>query len=103
MKAFAVFLLFSLCAAAEVRVMTLREVIAMALEQNPDVIVARLDGQKARAQVTIAHDPFTPKLFAGSGAAWTYGFPSSIDGNAPSIVQAAVSRKWSGDSPTARF
>ncbi len=60
----------------------------MALDQNPDVIVARLDAQKARAQVTIAHDPFTPKLFAGSGAAWTYGFPSSIDGNAPSIMQA---------------
>jgi outer membrane protein TolC len=58
------------------------------MEQNPDVIVARLDRQKARAQITIAHDPFTPKVFAGSGAAWTYGFPSSIDGNAPSIVQA---------------
>jgi outer membrane protein len=88
MKAFAVFLLFSLSAAAEVRVMTLREVVALAMDQNPDVIVARLDGQKAKAQITIAHDPFTPKVFAGSGAAWTYGFPSSIDGNAPSIVQA---------------
>lgn len=68
--------------------MTLRQVVAMALEQNPDVVLARLDKQKARAQVTVAHDPFTPKIFAGSGAAWTYGFPSSIDGNAPSILQA---------------
>jgi outer membrane protein TolC len=88
MKAFAVFLLFSFSAGAEVRVMTLKQVIALALEQNPDVVLARLDRQKARAQVVIAHDPFTPKVFAGSGAAWTYGFPSSIDGNAPSIVQA---------------
>ena len=91
MKAFAAFLLCSLCATAEVRVMTLREVVALAMEQNPDVIVARLDGQKARAQITIAHDPFTPKVFAGSGAAWTYGFPTSIDGSAPSIVQAKTS------------
>jgi outer membrane protein len=88
MKVFVVFLLSCLSAAAEVHVMTLREAVAMAMEQNPDVIVARLDSQKARAQITIAHDPFTPKVFAGSGAAWTYGFPSSIDGNAPSIMQA---------------
>jgi outer membrane protein TolC len=88
MKAFAVFLLLSLSLSAEVRVMTLREVVALAMEQNPDVIIARLDGQKARAQITIAHDPFTPKVFAGSGAAWTYGFPTSIEGSAPSIVQA---------------
>jgi outer membrane protein len=88
MKAFAVFLLFSLSANAEIRVMTLKQVVALALEQNPDVVLARLDRQKARAQVVIAHDPFTPKVFAGSGAAWTYGFPSSIDGNAPSILQA---------------
>ena len=61
--------------------------IGQALQQNPDVILARLDQQKARYQVTIAKDPFVPKLFAGSGAAYTYGYPNSIDGNAPSIVQ----------------
>jgi outer membrane protein TolC len=38
--------------------------------------------------VTIAKDPFLPKLFAGSGIAWTNGFPMSIDGNAPAIIQA---------------
>lgn len=68
--------------------MTLREVLDAALQQNPDVVLARLDQQRAREQVSIMKDPFTPKVFAGSGAAWTYGFPASIDGNAPSIVQA---------------
>jgi outer membrane protein TolC len=67
--------------------MTLREAVDAALQQNPDVILARLDQQKARYQVTIAKDPFVPKVFAGSGAAYTYGYPNSIDGNAPSIVQ----------------
>jgi len=68
--------------------MTLRQALDLALQQNPDVVLAQLDQQKARYQVTIAHDPFSPKVIAGSGAAYTYGFPTSIDGNAPSILEA---------------
>ena len=88
MKALAVFLLSALCASAEVRTLTLRDALDIALKQNPDVVLARLDQQRARAQVTIAKDAFVPKLFAGSGAAYTNGFPMSIDGNAPALVQA---------------
>ena len=88
MKAPAVFFLFALCAAAEVRTLTLRDALDIALKQNPDVVLARLDQQRARAQVTIVKDAFVPKLFAGSGAAYTNGFPMSIDGNAPALVQA---------------
>ncbi len=68
--------------------MTLRQAIELAMQQNPDVVLARLDQTRARADVTIARDPFIPKLYAGSGAAYTNGFPTSIDGNAPSIIQA---------------
>jgi outer membrane protein len=71
----------------EVRVLTLRQALDLAMAQNPDVLLARLDAQKAREQVIVTRDPFRPKVFAGSGAAWSTGFPSSIDGNAPSIVQ----------------
>jgi outer membrane protein len=92
MKALAVFFLSTLVlikpAAAEVRTLTLRDALDIALQQNPDVVLARLDQQRARAQVTIEKDPFLPKLFAGSGAAYTNGFPMSIDGNAPAILQA---------------
>src|SRR6185503_41001 len=92
MKALAVFFLLAPFliqpAAAEVRTLTLREALDIALKQNPDVVLARLDQHRARAQVTIEKDPFFPKLFAGSGAAYTNGFPMSIDGNAPAIVQA---------------
>ena len=88
MKAPAVFFLFCLCATAEVRTLTLRDALDVALKQNPDVILSRLDQQRARAQVTIAKDPFLPKLFGGSGVAYTNGFPMSIDGNAPAIFQA---------------
>ena len=88
MKALAVFFLSALCAAAEVHTLTLRDALDIALKQNPDVVLARLDQQRARAQVTIMKDPFVPKVFAGSGAAWTNGFPMSIDGNAPAVFQA---------------
>jgi len=88
------FVLFlSLCAPAlslygEVRTLTLRQALDQALAQNPDLVLARLDQQKARQQVIVMRDPFVPKVFAGSGAAWSTGFPNSIEGSAPSIVQA---------------
>jgi outer membrane protein TolC len=76
---------------AETRALTLKQAVALALQQNPDVVIARLDQQRARDQRTIARDPFSPKIFANSGAAWTYGFPTSIEGEAPSIVQLRTS------------
>ncbi len=88
MKAPVLFFLVTVSALAEVRTLTLREALEIALKQNPDVILARLDQRRARAQVTIEKDPFFPKLFAGSGAAYTNGFPMSIDGNAPAVIQA---------------
>jgi hypothetical protein len=36
-------------ATAEVRVMTLRQAVDMAMARNPDVLLARLEQQKARA------------------------------------------------------
>lgn len=76
------------CLGAEVHTLTLREAVARALEQNPDLVMARLDEQKAAEQVRVARDPFVPKVFAGSGLAYTSGFPMSVDGSAPSVVQA---------------
>ena len=48
---------------AEVKTMTLREAIAAALQQNPELLLARLDQQKARYNVTIERDPFQPKVY----------------------------------------
>ena len=68
--------------------LTLREAVEIALKESPDLVLARLDEQKAQDSVRIAKDPFAPKVYAGSGLAKTYGYPSSIEGAAPSIVQA---------------
>jgi outer membrane protein len=76
---------------AEVRTLTLSQALDLALKQNPDLTLTRLDEQKVVHNVQVARDPFTPRLTAGSGLAYVSGFPLSIDGSAPSVVQARAS------------
>jgi outer membrane protein TolC len=89
-RSFRFLLLTSLAigARAEVHTLNLRQAVERALEQNPDIALARLDEQKAAQSVRLARAPFSPSIGAGSGLAYTNGFPMSIDGSAPSIVQA---------------
>lgn len=72
---------------AEVHPLTLRQAVDRALKQSPDMVLSRLDQQKAQQAIRVAKDPFTPKVYAGSGAAKTWGYPLSIDGAAPAIIQ----------------
>ena len=88
MKSAAVSFIFAVCAIAETKTLTLKQALALAVEQNPDVLLSRLDQQKARDQVLIAKDPFEPKITGGSGLAYSGGYPTSIDGNPPSIFAA---------------
>jgi len=74
--------------AAEVNTLTLGEAVDRALAANPDLIVARIEEQKADAEVQAARDPFFPKILVGTGLAYSSGFPLSVEGAAPSIVQA---------------
>jgi outer membrane protein TolC len=85
----AVFALAAL-AHAEVHSFTLRQTIEAAARQNPDVAMARLDELKSRAAVRAARDPFMPHIAAGSGDAYTSGFPMSMDGSAPAAIQAVA-------------
>jgi len=73
---------------AEVRVMSLGQAVELAMKQNPDIALARLDEQKATDAVRVARDPFVPKVVVGSGLAYSSGFPLSIEGSAPSVVRA---------------
>lgn len=73
---------------AEVRPMKLKAVLELAMAQNPDVAQARLEERKAADGIRVARDPFMPKVIVGSGLAYSSGFPMSIEGSAPSIVEA---------------
>jgi outer membrane protein len=70
---------------AEVHTLTLQQALDLASRQSPDVVLARLDAQRAEQNVSVVRNPFSPRLYAGSGAAYTYGYPNAIGGNAPSI------------------
>ena len=74
-------------ASAEVHPLTLRQAVEIALRDNPDLVLARIGEQKAQAGIRVAKDPFVPKVYAGSGDAKTWGYPGSIEGAAPSIIQ----------------
>lgn len=78
---------------AEVHTMSLHQAVERALQQNPEIAMSRLDELKAQEAVRIQKDPFAPHVYVGSGLAYTYGFPMSIEGAAPSIVQARVSEQ----------
>ena len=89
-KFFPVLLLASLAGGirAEIHTLNLRQAVDRALQQNPDLALARLDEQKAAQAMRLAKAPFSPSIGAGSGIAYANGFPMSIEGSAPSIVQA---------------
>ncbi len=85
-------LAFAFCARAETHSLTLRQAVELTLKQNPDIFLARLDEEKLRQGVRVAHGPFTPRVVVGSGLAYSDGFPVSVAGSAPSVVQAVATQ-----------
>jgi outer membrane protein len=93
MRSLALFLLLGgVAGAAEPRTITLKEAVDLALRQNPDLVLARLDVQKAELQIQATREPLLPRFVAGSGMAYTYGMPMSVEGSAPTVVQARAIR-----------
>jgi outer membrane protein len=88
LRAFFLLPLAAFCLRGEVYTLSLQQTIDLAWRQNPDVALARLDQQKAQQGIRVALDPFRPKVYGGSGLAYTYGYPNTIEGNAPSLFQA---------------
>ena len=78
--------------AAETATFTLKQAVDLALRQNQDITIAHLDELRAALDVQVVREPVLPRIYAGSGLAYSNGFPMSIDGSAPSIVQAKATR-----------
>jgi outer membrane protein TolC len=73
---------------AEEHTLTLRQAVDLASRQSPEIALSRLEEMKARAAIRLARDPFLPHVTVGSGLAYSNGFPMSIEGSAPSVIQA---------------
>jgi outer membrane protein TolC len=84
-------LLLVLCAAVparaqEDRKLSMREAVALALQNSRDLALARVQYTVALNEAGVDRSAFRPNLYTGSGAAYTYGFPS-IGGGPPSVFQ----------------
>jgi len=91
MRNLAILLALASLASAETHNLTMKQAVARALAQNPEVIMARLDEAKASMGVRLARNPFTPHVGVGTGLAYTNGFPLSIEGSAPAIFETRAS------------
>jgi outer membrane protein len=69
--------------------LSLKEAVDMALRNSRDVAVAQAQYHVTQNTVDVNRAAFHPDVLTGSGAAYTYGFPQTAAGNAPSIINAA--------------
>jgi outer membrane protein TolC len=80
---FLLFLSLSLSASAEP--LTLRRTVELALQHANGAAIAAAERQNAEANSLQLRDNYLPQVSAGSGLGWSYGFPLSLAGSAPSI------------------
>lgn len=64
---------------------TFQRAIELAAQHSPSVAVATADQMKAEQAYRELRNQYLPNLTLGSGIGWSYGYPLSIEGAAPSI------------------
>jgi outer membrane protein len=69
--------------------MTLKQAITLALQNSSDLALAKARSAVAEQQEAQARAAFRPNLYTGSGLAYTYGFPMTPGGAAPSIFEVS--------------
>src|ERR1035437_5676447 len=68
----------------------LERAIRLALAHSTGSAIANADVQRAFASYRELRNNYLPQLFVGSGIGWTYGYPLSIEGSAPALVNAVA-------------
>jgi outer membrane protein len=67
--------------------LTLHQAITLALQNSRDLKLARMQYNVALNEAGLDRASFLPNIYTGSGAAYTYGFPSLPGGQAPAVFQ----------------
>jgi outer membrane protein TolC len=68
----------------------LERAVRLALAHSTTTAIADADVQRTIASYRELRNNFIPQLVVGSGLGWSYGFPLTIEGAAPSLVTAAA-------------
>jgi outer membrane protein TolC len=76
--------------AAHAESVPLERAIRLALSHSTGSIIAHTDVQRAFASFREARNSYVPQVIVGSGLGWTYGYPLSIEGSAPALVNAVA-------------
>ena len=79
----------SALSAQDVVALNLKQAVEMALRNSREVALAQARYNVTQNTVEVNRSAFRPNLFTGSGAAYTYGFPQTVSGAAPSIINAS--------------
>jgi outer membrane protein TolC len=66
--------------------LTLKHAVELALTHSPAAGQASADEQRAFASFREAHNQYLPQLTVGSGLGESWGYPLSLEGSAPSLV-----------------
>lgn len=67
--------------------LTLREAVALALQNSRDLKLARLQYTVALNEAGVDRATFLPNLYTGAGYVYTYGFPSVPGSGPPAVFQ----------------
>ncbi len=72
--------------------LSLDQAVTLAEQNSADLKLARMQYNVALREADVDRAAFHPNLYTGAGYAYTYGFPSLGDGNAPSVFQLDYSQ-----------
>jgi outer membrane protein TolC len=70
--------------------LTLKRAVDLALAHSPAAAQAAADEQRAFASYRETRDQFIPQLLIGSGLGDSWGYPLSLEGSAPSLVNISA-------------
>lgn len=73
-------------------IVSLAEVVRLALAHSPDLALARVRYSVAKNTVGVDRSSFLPNLYTGSGAAYTNGFPQTPSGSAPAVFEMSYNQ-----------
>lgn len=91
-RVFALFCVFliSFCGIVAAEQLPLKRAVELALAHSTTMQASQLDEQRSFASYHEARNQYLPQLTIGSGLGKSYGYPLSLEGSAPSIVNTTA-------------